>query len=288
MIWLVLSLLTALAVSGRDLAIKYFEELTPLDIAALELFWSLPFLALGFLLVPAPELDGVFWKIFVLSLPLNLSAYFLYLYAIKISPLSLTVPFLSFTPLFMVLTGFITLGETVNGWGGLGILCIAAGSYVLNFPLARKGFFKPFAAIFQEKGSWIMLLVAFLFSFAAVIGKKAMIHSSPLYFAYSFALVFNLIILTGIFLSGNMPWRLLKTQSRRGFMLGSLMMAEITGHSLAIAISTAVYMVAVKRSSILFSVFLSWLILKEGDYRSCRGLGTLLMFGGTLLITVLG
>lgn len=184
MLWFTLSLLTALAVSGRDLAIKSFAELKPLDIATLELLWSLPFLALGFLLVPAPALDGVFWEIFIFSLPLNFAAYFLYLYAIKISPLSLTVPFLSFTPLFMILTGFITLGETVNGWGGLGILAIAAGSYVLNFPLARQGLFKPF-------------------------------------------------------------------------------------------------MVAVKRSSILFSVFLSWLILKEGDYRSCRGLGT-------LLITVLG
>jgi uncharacterized membrane protein len=46
-------------------------------------------------------------------------------------------------------------------------------------------------------------------------------------------------------------------------------------------------MVAVKRSSILFSVLLSWLILRETDIRY-RGLGTLLMFVGMLFITVLG
>jgi uncharacterized membrane protein len=45
--------------------------------------------------------------------------------------------------------------------------------------------------------------------------------------------------------------------------------------------------VAVKRSSILFSVLLSWLILKEKDIRY-RGLGTLLMFAGMLLISLLG
>jgi len=56
---------------------------------------------------------------------------------------------------------------------------------------------------------------------------------------------------------------------------------------LAIAMSTAVYMVAVKRSSILFSVLLSWFILREKDIRY-RGLGTLLMFAGMLIITLFG
>ena len=55
----------------------------------------------------------------------------------------------------------------------------------------------------------------------------------------------------------------------------------------AISISTAVYMVAVKRSSILFSVLLSWFILKEADIRY-RGIGTLLMFTGMLFIILLG
>jgi uncharacterized membrane protein len=64
-------------------------------------------------------------------------------------------------------------------------------------------------------------------------------------------------------------------------------MIHISFHGLAIAVSKSVYMVAVKRSSILFSVLLSWLILRETDI-SYRGLGTLLMFVGMLFITVLG
>lgn len=287
MTWFFLSLITAMSVGIRDVAVKYFEELGPLDVAAIELFWSLPFLILGFTLVPAPPLDRVFWFNFILSLPLNLSAYLIYLHAIKVSPISLTVPFLSFTPLFMILTGFITLGETINLWGGAGIVCITAGSYVLNLSRIKEGLGKPFAAIIQERGSWLMLVVAFLFSFAAVVGKIAMIHSSPLYFSYSFFLVFNLTALAGIFLTGKSPVSNLTVHNRKGILLGALLMTHITFHGLAIAMSTAVYMIAVKRSSILFSVLLGWMILKEGDFRS-RGLGTLLMFCGAMFITLLG
>jgi uncharacterized membrane protein len=46
-------------------------------------------------------------------------------------------------------------------------------------------------------------------------------------------------------------------------------------------------MVAVKRSSILFTVLLSWLVLKEASILN-RSIGTLLMFSGMLFIILLG
>jgi uncharacterized membrane protein len=120
-----------------------------------------------------------------------------------------------------------------------------------------------------------------------VIGKQAILHSSPLFFSYSFFLVFNITVLSGLLLVRKNDWRKILHNTPRGMWLGSLLMIHISFHGLAIAISTAVYMVAVKRSSILFSVLLSWLILKEADIRY-RGFGTLLMFTGMLLITLFG
>jgi uncharacterized membrane protein len=81
-------------------------------------------------------------------------------------------------------------------------------------------------------------------------------------------------------------WQIIRN-TPKGLWLGTLLMIHISFHGLAISISTAVYMVAVKRSSILFSVLLSWFILKEADIRF-RGLGTLLMFTGMLFITLFG
>lgn len=132
-----------------------------------------------------------------------------------------------------------------------------------------------------------MLIVAILFAFAAVIGKKAILHSSPLFFSYSFFLVFNITVLAGFLLFRKNDWRKILHNTPKGIWLGSLLMIHISFHALAIAISTAVYMVAVKRSSILITILLSWFVLKEKNI-GYRGLGTLLMFAGMLFITLLG
>jgi drug/metabolite transporter (DMT)-like permease len=285
--WFFLSLTAALSIAARDVSIKTYKDLDPSEIAIIELLWATPYFFLGFLLVETPPLDQTFWWNLGLSLPINILAYILYLYAIKISPISLSVPFLAFTPVFMILTGFFILSETINGWGALGIGLIVLGGFVLHYKQNQTGFFAPLTAFLQEKGSWLMLIVAILYAFAAVIGKKAMLHSSPLFFSYGFFLLFNITSLTGLLLFRRTDWRKIFHQSPKGLWLGSLLMVHISLHGLAIAMSTAVYMVAVKRSSILFSVLFSWLILKEKNIRY-RGLGTLLMFAGMLFITLLG
>jgi drug/metabolite transporter (DMT)-like permease len=287
MIWFFLSLIAAISIAARDVSIKTYEDLAPPEIAILELLWALPYFFLGCLLVETPPLDQTFWWTFVLSIPINMLAYVLYLSAIKNSPISLSVPFLAFTPVFMILTGFIFLAETINIWGGLGIGLIVLGGYILHFKKNQANLFAPLTAFLREKGSWFMLIVAILFAFAAVIGKKAMLHSSPLFFSYYFFFVFNILILLGLVLVRKNDWRKILRNTPKGFWLGSLLMIHISFHGLAIAISTAVYMVAVKRSSILFSVILSWFILKEADIRY-RGLGSLLMFTGMLFIILLG
>ncbi len=287
MIWFFLSLAAALSIAARDVSIKSYKDLQPREIAVLELFWALPALIIGCVFVETPPLDQTFWWTFILSIPINIMAYVLYLNAIKISPISLSVPFLAFTPIFMILTGFWVLGETINLWGGFGTGLIVIGSYILHFKKNQLNFSAPFSAFIHEKGSWYMLIVAVLFAFAAVIGKKAILHSSPLFFSYSFFLVFNVLILMGLFVRGKNNWQKIIRNSPKGLWLGSLLMIHISFHGLAISISTAVYMVAVKRSSILFSVLLSWLILKERDIHY-RGLGTLIMFVGMIFITLLG
>lgn len=287
MVWFFFALTAAFSIAARDVSIKTYKDLAPPEIAILELLWALPYFGLGFLLVETPPLDQTFYWTFILSIPINILAYVLYLYAIKLSPISLTVPFLAFTPVFMILTGFFILDETINIWGGMGISLIVLGGYVVHCKKKQANFLVPFVAFLHEKGSWFMLIVAILFAFAAVIGKKSMLHSSPLFFSYSFFLVFNITVLAGFLLVGKNDWRKIFRNTPRGMWLGSLFMIHISFHGLAISISTAVYMVAVKRSSILFSVLLSWLVLKEADI-SYRGLGTLLMFTGMLLITVFG
>ncbi len=288
MTWLFLSLLTALSVAVRDISVKIFcRELPPLKIGAAELFWSLPLLIVGVLSIPWPVLDEVFWLAFGISLPVNGIAYILYLHAIKLSPISLTVPLLAFTPVFMIVTGNLVLAEKINSLGAIGIFLIVIGSYVLHFDKGVKGFWQPFAAFSREKGAWFMLLVAFIFSYAAVLGKQAMIHSSPLFFTYTFFLAFNVLLLFGFFILKKTSWPDLISFRWRGCLLGGLLFFHVSCHGLAIMLNTAAYMIAVKRSSIVFTVILSGVILREDNFR-IRFLGTLIMFLGVIIIAIWG
>lgn len=286
MLWFVLSLATALSVAVRDVSVKLYRDLGAAEAAVLEMSWSLPLFIAAGLLVPVPRLDGTFWAASAILLPLNLTAYLLYLRAIKVSPLTLTVPYLSFTPAFIIITGALILGERVNAAGAAGIVMIAAGGFILHLDGSR-GLLGPLRSIRREKGSLLMLVVAALFSFCAVLGKHAMLHSSALFFSYWFFAAFSGITVLGLVLQQRSRAGLVRAQALRGLWLGALLLVHITCHALAIVLAPAAYMVAVKRTSVLFSVLLAWLFLKEGSLVQ-RGLGTLLMFTGALLISLLG
>jgi hypothetical protein len=53
--------------------------------------------------------------------------------------ISLSLPFLSFTPVFLILFSRIIMGEAVSLIGGLGIALIALGGYGLNLSSLRTG-----------------------------------------------------------------------------------------------------------------------------------------------------
>jgi len=72
MLWLMLSLLTALAVASQDAWVKkYFSHLTAYDMLAFPFLFSLPLFAFTIPFIPVPRLDHTFYWCFLISLPLN-------------------------------------------------------------------------------------------------------------------------------------------------------------------------------------------------------------------------
>ena len=114
-----------------------------------------------------------------------------------------------------------------------------------------------------------------------------MLHSSPLFFSFSFFIIFNITILLTLFITGTISGSTLTKNRRRGSLLGLLLTIHVACHGLAIAISNSAYMIAVKRSSILFTVILAIIIFREENPK-WRGIGTALMFGGVMLISLKG
>src|SRR6056297_2767450 len=84
------------------------------------------------LLAGLPTFEPYYFLLATISIILNLAANFLFLRAVQISPLSLTTPYLAFTPIFSAITGLIFLGQIPNIFGWLGILIILAGAFVMN------------------------------------------------------------------------------------------------------------------------------------------------------------
>ena len=288
MLWLTLALATAVSVATGDaLTKKFFGRFSALEMAVAVSLYSLPFLLICFPFISIPKLDSVFWWVVVILVPLDTFAFYLYMKAIKVSPLSLSIPFLSFTPVFMILTGFLVLDEVPSGFGIVGIGLVVIGSYMLHAGELRHGYLAPVRAIFKEPGSVLMLIVAVMYSLMAVLGKKAIQHSSPLFFGVFFLAALNLVTLISFPLFGKIQWGTLLRMRTKGLWVGLMLYLHVVFHALAISMVKAVYMISVKRMSILFSVLYGWLLFKESDIHS-RMLGAILMFLGVVCITLLG
>jgi drug/metabolite transporter (DMT)-like permease len=283
--WFFLSLLAALSLATSDaLTKKFFSNLPPLLMGLARLGYAVPWLLAALLFIPWVIPDTTFWFCIAIGLPMEALAFYCYMKALKVSPLSLTVPFLAFTPGFIVLTGWIILGEEISPGGFWGIILIITGAYFLNLSKTRYGLLDPLMAIFREPGSRLMLLVSFLYAFTSTIGKLAIIHSNP----YFFGIIYNiaLAMLLTLFLPMAASAEPVKNFFRRpliGLILGALVATTIFSHMLAISMTNVAYMISLKRTSLLFGVLYGALWFKEEKIAE-RLTGAIIMISGVFLI----
>jgi drug/metabolite transporter (DMT)-like permease len=286
--WILPALMTAFMTASQDAWVKrYFSELSMYDMLAFPMAYSLPLFCLTLPYIPVPAIDRTFIAYFILGIPVNLIGFLIHMRAIQISPLSLSLPYLAFTPVFIFFTGFVILGEVANGWGVLGVCIIVVGAYVLNIDPRVYSLLSPFIAFGREKGSLLMMLTAFIYSFGAVVGKKAIQHSSAMFFTTSFFVVFNLVCLGGMLLSGRTRFDRLARFPLKGTVAGGLLFGHALCHGWAISMTKAVYMIAVKRLSILFGVIYGGLFFHERHFLY-RMVGTGLMVAGAAIVTLKG
>jgi drug/metabolite transporter (DMT)-like permease len=288
MLWFGLSLAAALCQSANDAITKgFFGDLTAYEMGAIRLTYALPFLLFGLLIIPVPPLDLTFWICLAVGLPLELSAFLCYMRAIKVSPLSLTLPFLAFTPAFVILSGYLVLGETPSTCGITGIAMIVVGSYLLHLNQVRRNWLAPVQAVFMEQGSWLMLLVAMIYSLTATIGKLAILHSSPTFFGVAYFLLFTLLVFSLFPLIPRAHVRNLFAKPFPGVASGLALAGMIFSHTFAISLIQAAYMLSIKRSSLLFGVIFGAVFFRERNLRE-RLLGASVMMSGVLTIGFLG
>lgn len=286
MLWFYLSLTTAVTLATIDALSKYaLKDSGEEAVAWVSWGFAVPFLLVMVPFIEIPPLDFTFWLSTIAALPLDVIAVLLYIKAIKVSPLSLTIPFLALTPIFLIATSFIMLGELPDPSGMAGIALITIGAYLLNINSLEKGILSPMKAIVKEKGSLLMIGVAFIYSITSNLGKIAVVHSSPLFFTVAYTTIFSIFFLPYVIFKERKIVTVIKARIPLFLLIGFLFAIMSTVHFLAISLIEVSYMISVKRTSLIFSVLYGWLVFKEENIRE-RLLGSIVMVIGVILITL--
>jgi drug/metabolite transporter (DMT)-like permease len=286
--WFGLTLLSAFCLATADaLTKRYLSDYRPGQMALVRfgvtgLLLS-PLLALQPWPAPAPP----FWGWLATLLPLEILAMWLYMKAIRECPLSLTLPYLAFTPVFNVVTGYVLLGETVTLPGFAGIALVVCGAWLLNLNALHDGrrpaLMAAFRAIARERGSRLMLGVAALYSLTSVMGKGALQYVTPGFFG-PFYFVLLGAAATLLFASRDVrTWRVLGRHPWAHLLVGLFMGGMVLAHFYAIAHVAVAYMIAVKRTSLLFGILYgAWLFGETGLKRNLAA-GSLMIAGVYLI-----
>ncbi len=284
--WVILSLVSAFSLATSDALVKKStEDSNEYVVAWLRLIFTLPLLLIFLPFIPFPELDRDFYTAFFLALPVEVITIVLYAKALKASPMSLTLPFLSITPVILILISYLILGEKVSLWGGAGIILITCGSYILNLKEVRKGVLEPFRAIRREKGSVLMIIVAILYSFTSSLGKMAIEHSSPLFFGITYYIALSMLLTPAGLWMGKGHIKVFASEGKYKTMMmsGFFNAAMVATHMEAMKLTKVAYMISVKRVSMLIAILYGYLIFKERGIK-VRAVGAVLMLIGFFLV----
>lgn len=296
--WFALALICAFALASADAATKAWLS----DYSAAELT-LVRFTLTGVLLTPLllgmpplTDLPLAFWGWIAAMLPLELAAMLLYMTAIRDHPLSQTLPYLAFTPVLVMLTAFLVLGERVTPTGAAGVCLTVCGTWLLNVRHARpddwRSWGEPLRAVFYQPGSRMMLAVALIYALTSTMGKAAMGYLGPHHFG---ALYFALLGLAALALFGlTRPVRVLRALGHRpGGGTGRRFAAVLAvvglnalmvyTHFLALQRVEVAYMISVKRSSLLFGILYGALLFGEPGLRTQLPAGVLMLAGVVLI-----
>ncbi len=287
--WFTLTLICAFTLASADAATKrWMSDSSVVEITLIRAgLAGLLLLPLVFL-QPLPQLPLAFWGWMMLLVPLELLALLLYMRAIRDYPLSLTVPYLAFTPVFIILTGWVILGETVSLAGMLGILLVVLGSWLLNFDrqqyISVNTLVNPFRAILRNPGSRLMLLVAVIYSLTSAGGKAAMAWMPAQQFGAFYYACTGIAALFIFSLQNPANLRVFMRRPHFNFAIALLMAIMVVTHFMALVQVETAYMITVKRISLLFGILYGAMLFGERHLTRHLIAGGLMVAGVGLIV----
>ncbi|MCB0335964.1 MAG: EamA family transporter [Bdellovibrionales bacterium] len=212
-------------------------------------------------------------------------ALLLYVKALRMSDISLVSPITAFTPFFILFVGPLINGQIPSSIGSLGVLLVVAGSYVMSLSKAREGVFAPIRALVFEPGCRLMIFASVAWAITSSFHSKGIDLSNPL--TYSFvkgAMLSIALAITCLFRIPEWPQQLRGGMKLLGALAACSFLADM-GMLFAMKGALVVYVISIKRSSILLNVLVGAWLFKEKNIVE-RLLGSLFILAGVCIIAM--
>ncbi|MEO0456488.1 MAG: DMT family transporter [Cyanobacteria bacterium P01_A01_bin.114] len=232
-----------------------------------------------------PSLGPNFGWALLVGGSLNILAFTCYVRAIKIADLSLTVPLVTLTPLFLLATSPLIVQEWPTWADGVGVILLVVGSYVLNLRSQDQSFWAPLMAIARNQGGRLMLCTAFLWSITSNFDKIGTLNSSPLFWAMSLSAVIAAGMLPFVMRQGLAGLYALSAEAKLLGLTGCFNAAGIGLQFAALTLAPVAQVIAVKRTSTLIAVVLGHFLFGEKGLRE-RLLGAAIMVTGVAIMAL--
>jgi len=285
MLWLVFSLLSALSEALRG---AFSKRGAQKNLSSYFVAWSLIAFAVPFLL-PVIFITGIpviapkFWILLVLGSFIDITGTLFYVRAVEKGDLSVTIPLLSFMPLFLLLLSPIINGEIPSPVGLAGVILVVGGTYTLRLEDRKFGIFGPVKALFRDKGARYMVATTFLWSINASLHKEGIASSSPTFWPVVYYSWMTLLFLPLVIWKVKNFKTVFVTSYKTVWPIGFFTALMALSLMSALSLNLVVYVGSVKNVSALFAVIIGSLFFKEKGI-SHRLFGALLIFLGTVLI----
>lgn len=257
------------------------KESSPAILTWATFAFALPFVLLlvAYRGIPPIDWPDFLWSTTV-SFLVNVVAWNLFFRALSLSPLFLTMPFTSLTPLFLVPVAFVILGELPGVQGLVGIMLIITGAYGLHFE--SGGPLRPFQSLFREKGTRYMFIVAVIWAISATVEKVAILSSSPEFYGLVIHVLLAAAYSPYVCQQGRL--RVLRTHTPKLLVLGLISAAVVICQFTALKYLYVSYVIAFKRAGVMVSVLLGYLLFGEKRIAKNLTLTVVMILGAAFLI----
>lgn len=285
---LIFAFLASLFKSGSELSTKYFinDELNEYVAGFGYRAFALPVLSILVIILGVPNVNTWFWIALLAGVPLNVLATILYMKALKVSDISIVSPIKAMAPMALLVTSPIMIGEYASPLGAVGVVIITLGVYSLKLSSASaSSVLMPFKKLSEDRGAQYAFAVMIIYSITSNIDKIGVEASSAIFWTFSTHIFVSLIMLFVVHFKTDNGFEQIKINWKKLLPMGTLSGLGVAAQMVALTHTLVVYVIAIKRTALLWNILGGTLLLGESNLRE-RLFGGLLIVIGVVIISI--